>query len=787
MAEQTARTGTIRFADFEVDIESGELRRGDTRIILQEQPRRILALMLSRPGQLITREELRQQIWGDQTFVDFEHGLNAAIKRLRDNLGDSAEEPRFIETMPRRGYRFIAAIERPPEPEPPPAPEPPPPSPWPLRLAAVAIILLAILGAAYLPDLERLWGVGASRDMAWGEPGTMATVAASPDAEHDSRISPDGQWLSFIARRGVEGRIWIRSIRDAVPRPVSTAGGLITSHAWSTSGDQIAYVLTRGTERIVQVVPAFSAGVARDITTVQGPTRMIGWHADHLFLELSQSRLARVEIASGQLTDVSAAWPDWPQPRSAYDVSEDGHYAVFAAPQDGQRDLWKADLTTGEVQRLTNDAFFETYPVWGEDATAVFYQSNRSGQLDLWRLATAGGETTQVTISAEDEIPEDVSRDGAFLTFRRGGWTAELWTFDPQSRAATKLTAGLWDFWPSRSADGKRLAFQRRKASLDGASRYFDTDVLTASLDDTGARVETPLGPGYLPRMSPDGRWIAFAQRSPHPPAYASLVVANVESRSLVTVTERFAFTGTLEPPIDVIGQSMLWTPASDRLLFAEWTPSKVVQIRSFSVLDRSGAWQTLATAPQPLRDFALSPEGSVLDYTSRGKGTYERRRLDLATGKETVLFTDQPGPAGYFFVAGTSNEAGLIVLRGTKANADGSQPLEVLQISRDGRARSVASLAEAFGQTARLSGVRGPDATVYLTMTRDQVHNIYAVRVADGQIRQVTDNGRTNVSYSGIDVLPSGTVVYVRHENVEDVVSVVVKREGQSFTERRP
>jgi archaellum component FlaF (FlaF/FlaG flagellin family) len=71
--------------------------------------------------------------------------------------------------------------------------------------------------------------------------------------------------------------------------------------------------------------------------------------------------------------------------------------------------------------------------------------------------------------------------------------------------------------------------------------------------------------------------------------------------------------------------------------------------------------------------------------------------------------------------------------------------------------------------------------------MTRDQVHNIYAVRVADGQIRQVTDNGRTNVSYSGIDVLPSGTVVYVRHENVEDVVSVVVKREGQSFTERRP
>src|SRR5688572_27233009 len=100
-----------RFATFEVDLRARELRKGGIRIRLQDQPFEILAVMLERPGEVVTREELRERLWPAGTFVDFEHSLNAAIKRLRAALGDDADNPRFVETLHRRGYRFIAAVE----------------------------------------------------------------------------------------------------------------------------------------------------------------------------------------------------------------------------------------------------------------------------------------------------------------------------------------------------------------------------------------------------------------------------------------------------------------------------------------------------------------------------------------------------------------------------------------------------------------------------------------------------------------------------------------------------
>jgi TolB-like protein/Flp pilus assembly protein TadD len=100
----------IRFGTFELDVQAGELRRQGVKIKLQEQPLRILQMLLANPGQLVTREELRSKLWPSNSFVDFDHGLNKAINKLREALGDSAESPRFVETLSRRGYRFIGSI-----------------------------------------------------------------------------------------------------------------------------------------------------------------------------------------------------------------------------------------------------------------------------------------------------------------------------------------------------------------------------------------------------------------------------------------------------------------------------------------------------------------------------------------------------------------------------------------------------------------------------------------------------------------------------------------------------
>jgi len=114
--EATARTRRTRFGAFEVDSRAGELHKHGVRLKLQDQPFHLLLLLLEHPGDVVTREELRQKLWPADTFVDFDTGLNSAIKKLRDVLGDSAEEPLYIETLPRRGYRFIAPVENSPSP-----------------------------------------------------------------------------------------------------------------------------------------------------------------------------------------------------------------------------------------------------------------------------------------------------------------------------------------------------------------------------------------------------------------------------------------------------------------------------------------------------------------------------------------------------------------------------------------------------------------------------------------------------------------------------------------------
>jgi TolB-like protein/DNA-binding winged helix-turn-helix (wHTH) protein/Tfp pilus assembly protein PilF len=146
-ASAVARNARVRFGTFEVDLKARELRKAGLKVKLRGQPFEVLALLLERPGEVFTRDELQQKLWGSDTIVDFEHGLNKAINKLRDALGDTAENPRYIETLPRHGYRFVAAtamdipeLERKPR----------------LRRASVALVAAAVLviaGVLFILDM----------------------------------------------------------------------------------------------------------------------------------------------------------------------------------------------------------------------------------------------------------------------------------------------------------------------------------------------------------------------------------------------------------------------------------------------------------------------------------------------------------------------------------------------------------------------------------------------------------------------------------------------------------
>src|SRR5712691_10246568 len=206
MQNSSSGTQPVRFGSFELDLRAGELRKQGVKIKLQEQPFQILALLLEQPGQVVTREELRSRLWPSDTFVDFDHSLNKAINKLREALGDSAENPRFVETLPRRGYRFIAGGDEPVTPA----------SGGRRSRAWSALLALAVLAAALIALLASGGREWRSRSFATrAAPVEIKSIAVLPlenlsgDASQDYFV--DGMTDALITELAQIGRLRVIS------------------------------------------------------------------------------------------------------------------------------------------------------------------------------------------------------------------------------------------------------------------------------------------------------------------------------------------------------------------------------------------------------------------------------------------------------------------------------------------------------------------------------------------------------------------------------------------------
>jgi len=193
----------IHFSIFEADLGAGELRRNGAKVKLQEQPFRILAMLLERPGETVAREDLRARLWSADTFVDFDHSLNSAIRRLREALGDSAETPRFVETLGRRGYRFIApvdggaaraGVEIAIVPK---RSESAFSRPW-IAIAVLAPIVIAVLAWALWRDPARRIEVIERKLTANSSENSVSSMAISPDGRHLAYADNTGIFLKLI-------------------------------------------------------------------------------------------------------------------------------------------------------------------------------------------------------------------------------------------------------------------------------------------------------------------------------------------------------------------------------------------------------------------------------------------------------------------------------------------------------------------------------------------------------------------------------------------------------------
>ena len=281
-----------RFGQFDVDFSTGELRKHGLRVSIPEQPLSILRALLEQPGEIVTREDLKERLWASETFVDFERSLNAAVAKLRRTLSDSAEQPRYIETVARRGYRFIAPVET--------ADSTP---------GGGDSIVPEGNGWAAKSNRERLFwltGVVALAALALAEPyflkpprpesGSIRFVLSPPEGTRihpGSAVSPDGSRLAFVAfdRSGARA-LWVRPAgAETMQRLENTEGALLPF--WSPDSQHIGFFANGK----VKVIPA-SGGSPRILCDERYPEGGT-WNRDGVIL-FSQSRnLYRVSVAGG--------------------------------------------------------------------------------------------------------------------------------------------------------------------------------------------------------------------------------------------------------------------------------------------------------------------------------------------------------------------------------------------------------------------------------------------------------------------------------------------------------
>jgi Tol biopolymer transport system component/DNA-binding winged helix-turn-helix (wHTH) protein len=525
----------IRFDAFEFDFQVGELRRDGRRVKLQDQPSRVLFRLLQRPGEIVTREELHQELWPADTYVDFDHGLNSAVARLRETLRDSADKPRFVETISKRGYRFIAAIQpdHPTEPAPVPIaakhPEHSIKIPVSKRFWAVAVFLVtsscaAAIWAMYRPDADKQLSKIEVVPLV-GLRGFQATPA----------LSPDGNLVAFRQSDGSRNAgIYVAVVGGDKSIQLSTNPGDCCP-AWSPDSRQIAF--SRYSDRTLSIltIPALGGTEHR---VYQGPDSIgggISWSPDGRTLALCEGRQedpTRSRISLLSLTDLSTR-PFSSPPAGSIDrnpmFSPDGKEITFirSTVAGVSNDIFVMSTKGGPAKRLTFDNRpIMGSPTWTADSSEIVFSSDRGAATGLWRVCATGCSPPRpvagpVGVAKWPSIPANGVHS---LVYEEGLSTFNIWQLrlkDPKHRekpAAVLISEKGDKMRPELSPDGKKIAFESNRLGF--------WDIWACDVEGAGCDQITSLhGTAGRARWSPDGHRIAFEF---HPKERSEIYVVDV-------------------------------------------------------------------------------------------------------------------------------------------------------------------------------------------------------------------------------------------------------------------
>jgi len=532
--------GCAQFDQFQLDLKSGVLQRSGVRVPVQTQPLQVLRLLLQAEGKVVTREELRKVLWPEDTFVDFELGVNTAVKKLRQALADPADRPKFIETLPRIGYRFLVPVEWMTEngqkvPEragnsatcseigvvsaaehqgrAAPGVERergPRASKWVWLPVGVAAFLLMYSGVLFL----RRRG-GAEQSLAAVE---MVPLVSMPGRQGPPAVSPDGSQVAF-PYRGEHSGIYIALVGGGKPLQL-TDNAADSDAAWSPDGQRIAFARYSKSEnkKSLYVVPALGGLERRLYTAASAPWAHCGkmdWSPDGksvIFTEaLEYGAKARLALIS--LSDLSTRPLTAPR-NQEFDCdptfSPDGTTVAFVRGTMGAflGDLFVLKLAGGDPARLTSgnsggDA------AWTQDGKEIVFSSPIKGVRSLWRISASGGQPQRVVGAGENARNPSISRRGNQLAYWVWKQWDTIWRLNlkderhPAGSPTRVLSANGISWRPSFSPDGKKIVFESERMGY--------SDIWVCDSDGSNCtQLTTMQGVSGTGRWSPDGRYIVF-------------------------------------------------------------------------------------------------------------------------------------------------------------------------------------------------------------------------------------------------------------------------------------
>jgi Tol biopolymer transport system component/DNA-binding winged helix-turn-helix (wHTH) protein len=538
----------IRFATYEVDPRSGEIRKGGARLKLSEQPFQLLLALLEKPGEVVTRDELQKRLWPD-TFVDVDHSLSAAVNKIREALNDSAENPRFVETLPRRGYRFIAPVidsRKPIREAEVPSPQvesphrPAAKSPTPIYLILVVAVLVLLVAAAG-------WFTWRPRNNRNPLERTLTRVTFQPGLQTGATWSPDGRSIAYASIHDGKSDIWVQSLSGQEPVQLTHGPSNNWQPDWSPDGKLIAYRAEDGDGGLYVVPVGARAEVRRQISPFGVYPRWSLGSRHVVFLSIGFGLSSRVFVADVEntgsepheiLTQITSD-PSW-QPLSAswhpdgkrvtlwaWGLDKEPIHTFWTGPIDSPDSPTRTEIPK-EISQEAEAAAGPGVGNWSDDdygfqwaptGKAIYLERSFRGARNIFRLsvdpATLRATGIEpVTTGAQNEVELAVSRDGRRLAFTNQVDEVRAWIFpfDPlrgrltgEGSATTSPTYEAWQ--GSLTRDGKKLAFASRRAGKweIWQKSFIDGSEAPIAADDSYLRNE--------PHWSPDGKQLAYMRQ----------------------------------------------------------------------------------------------------------------------------------------------------------------------------------------------------------------------------------------------------------------------------------